>query len=171
MCIRDRKVDMTGGRVKKAGNHYVAVPDGKHPETTLTIRQNGKVLARTSYKVMQLPAPTPYLTYTTEKGKVREYRSNVPLNGRELATISEIKLKMEAGIDTKEHISGFDMIVIKNGNKTVMTEHANSGKLTAEMKKMIGNVVKGDKLFFTNITVKGNLSPARQVVSLNVIPM
>ena len=167
----DVKVDMTGGRVKKAGNHYVAVPDGKHPETTLTIRQNGKVLARTSYKVMQLPAPTPYLTYTTEKGKVREYRSNVPLNGRELATISEIKLKMEAGIDTKEHISGFDMIVIKNGNKTVMTEHANSGKLTAEMKKMIGNVVKGDKLFFTNITVKGNLSPARQVVSLNVIPM
>ena len=119
---------------------------------------------------MQLPAPAPYLTYTTEKGKVREYRSNVPLNGRELATISEIKLKMEAGIDTKEHISGFDM-VIKNGNKTVMTEHANSGKLTAEMKKMIGNVVKGDKLFFTNITVKGNLSPARQVVSLNVIPM
>lgn len=165
------KVDMTGGSVKKAGDHYVAIPDGKHAETTLTIRQNGKVLARTSYKVMQLPAPTPYLTYTTASGKTREYRSNVPLNRKELATIGEIRLKMDGGIDTKEYVNGFDMVVIKNGNKTVMTEHSNSGKLTGNMKEMIKTVVKGDKLFFTNITVKGKLTPARQVVSLNVLPM
>mgnify|MGYP000771841378 CR=1 FL=1 len=149
----------------------MAIPDGKHAETTLTIRQNGKVLARTSYKVMQLPAPTPYLTYTTASGKTREYRSNVPLNRKELATIGEIRLKMDGGIDTKEYVNGFDMVVIKNGNKTVMTEHSNSGKLTGNMKEMIKTVVKGDKLFFTNITVKGKLTPARQVVSLNVLPM
>lgn len=165
------KVELTGGKVKKAGKHYVAIPDGKTAEATLTVSQNGKVLTRQTYRVMQLPAPTPYLTYRTESGKLREYRSNVPLNRKELATLTEVLLDMEAGVDTGEQVNGFDMVVIKNGNKTVITEHANSGKLTESMKRVIAGVVKGDRLFFTNITVKGKLTPERQVASVNVIAM
>lgn len=165
------KVELTGGKVKKTGKHYVAVPDGKTAEAILTVSQNGKVLTRQTYRVMQLPAPTPYLTYCTESGKLREYRSNVPLNRKELATLTEVLLDMEAGVNTGEQVNGFDMVVIKNGNKTVITEHANSGKLTESMKRVIAGVVKGDKLFFTNITVKGKLTPERQVASVNVIAM
>lgn len=165
------KVELSGGKVKKAGKHYVAIPDGKTAEAMLTVSQNGKVLTRQNYRVMQLPAPTPYLTYRTENGKLREYRSNVPLNRKELATLTEVLLDMEAGVDTGEQVNGFDMVVIKNGNKTVITEHANSGKLTDNMKRVIAGVVKGDKLFFTNITVKGKMTPERQVASINVIAM
>lgn len=164
------EVALSGGSVKKAKNHYIAIPDGSTDKVTLMVTQNGKKLVENQYNVVPLPTPKPFLTYTTANGKQREYRSNVPMSAAELASIKEIGLKMDAGINTGEKVQEFDMIVIKNGNKTVITEHAQGGQLTQNMKHTLKSVVKGDKLFFTNIIVKGANTKARQTLSLNVIP-
>lgn len=165
------QVSMTHGKVRKEGNSYVLIPDGKSRTTTLTVKNGKQTLAQYEYKVLPLPAPAPALVYTAPNGQQREYRHSVPLSCKEIQSISEVKLQMTDGVDTKETIAGFDLMLIKNGNKTVQMAHANSNKLTNEMKKILGNVVKGDKLFFTNITLKGNGTPTRQTVSVNVIPM
>lgn len=164
-------VSMTNGTVRKEGDSYVLVPDGKSRTATLTVKNGKQTLAQYEYKVLPLPAPAASLVYTAPNGQLREYRHSVPLSRKEIQSISEIKLQMTNGIDTKETVAGFDLMLIKNGNKTVQMAHANGAKLTAEMKKILGNVVKGDKLFFTNITLKGNGTPTRQTVSVNVIPM
>lgn len=163
------QVSMTHGKVRKEGNSYVLIPNGKSRTTTLTVKNGKQTLAQYEYKVLPLPAPA--LVYTAPNGQQREYRHSVPLSCKEIQSISEVKLQMTDGVDTKETIAGFDLMLIKNGNKTVQMAHANSNKLTNEMKKILGNVVKGDKLFFTNITLKGNGTPTRQTVSVNVIPM
>lgn len=165
------QVSMTHGKVRKEGNSYVLIPNGKIRTTTLTVKNGKQTLAQYEYKVLPLPAPAPALVYTAPNGQQREYRHSVPLSCKEIQSISEVKLQMTDGVDTKETIAGFDLMLIKNGNKTVQMAHANSNKLTNEMKKILGNVVKGDKLFFTNITLKGNGTPTRQTVSVNVIPM
>lgn len=165
------QVSMTHGKVHKEGNSYVLIPNGKSRTTTLTVKNGKQTLAQYEYKVLPLPAPAPALVYTAPNGQQREYRHSVPLSCKEIQSISEVKLQMTDGVDTKETIAGFDLMLIKNGNKTVQMAHANSNKLTNEMKKILGNVVKGDKLFFTNITLKGNGTPTRQTVSVNVIPM
>lgn len=165
------QVSMTHGKVRKEGNSYVLIPNGKSRTTTLTVKNGKQTLAQYEYKVLPLPAPAPALVYTAPNGQQREYRHSVPLSCKEIQSISEVKLQMTDGVDTKETIAGFDLMLIKNGNKTVQMAHANSNKLTNEMKKILGNVVKGDKLFFTNITLKGNGTPTRQTVSVNVIPM
>lgn len=164
------KVAMTGGSVKKEKEHYIAIPDGSMDKVTLTVTQNGNKLVEHQYNVVPLPTPKPFLTYTTASGKQREYRSNVPMSASELASINEIGLKMDAGIHTGETVQEFDMIIIKNGNKTIITEHAQGGQLTQSMKRSLKGVVKGDKLFFSNIIVKGEHTKARQTLSLNVIP-
>lgn len=164
-------VSLTNGSIRKAGNHYVAIPNGKSQTATLTVKDGKKVLTQYDYKVLPLPVPTPSLVYTALSGKQREYRSSVPLSPKEIQSISQIRLHMDGGVDTKESVAGFDLMVIKNGNKTVEMEHASGAKVTPDMKKLLGNVVKGDKVIFTNITVKGSASPARQTVSVNVIPM
>lgn len=165
------EVSLTGGSIKKVEDYYIAIPDGSMDKVTLTVKQNGKKLVENQYNVVSLPTPKAFLTYKTTSGKLREYRSNVPMTSAELASINEIKLKMDAGIHTGEEVQGFDMILIKNGNKTVITEHAQGAVLTKKMKQILAHVVKGDKLFFTNITVKGKHTQPRQTVSLNVIPM
>lgn len=165
------QVSMTHGKVRKEGNSYVLIPNGKSRTTTLTVKNGKQTLAQYEYKVLPLPAPVPALVYTAPNGQQREYRHSVPLSCKEIQSISEVKLQMTDGVDTKETIAGFDLMLIKNGNKTVQMAHANSNKLTNEMKKILGNVVKGDKLFFTNITLKGNGTPTRQTISVNVIPM
>lgn len=165
------QVSMTHGKVRKEGNSYVLIPNGKSRTTTLTVKNGKQTLAQYEYKVLPLPAPAPALVYTAPNGQQREYRHSVPLSCKEIQSISEVKLQMTDGVDTKETIAGFDLMLIKNGNKTVQMAHANSNKLTNEMKKILGNVVKGDKLFFTNITLKGNGTPTRQTISVNVIPM
>lgn len=165
------QVSMTHGKVRKEGNSYVLIPNGKSRTTTLSVKNGKQTLAQYEYKVLPLPAPAPALVYTAPNGQQREYRHSVPLSCKEIQSISEVKLQMTDGVDTKETIAGFDLMLIKNGNKTVQMAHANSNKLTNEMKKILGNVVKGDKLFFTNITLKGNGTPTRQTVSVNVIPM
>lgn len=165
------QVSMTHGKVRKEGNSYVLIPDGKSRTATLTVKDGKQTLAQHEYKVLPLPAPAPVLVYTAPNGQQREYRHNVPLSCKEIQSISEVRLQMTDGVDTKETIAGFDLMLIKNGNKTVQMAHANGSKLTNEMKKILGNVVKGDKLFFTNITLKGNGTPTRQTVSVNVIPM
>lgn len=165
------QVSMTHGKVRKEGNSYVLIPDGKSRTATLTVKDGKQTLAQLEYKVLPLPAPAPVLAYTAPNGQQREYRHNVPLSCKEIQSISEVRLQMTDGVDTKETIAGFDLMLIKNGNKTVQMAHANGSKLTNEMKKILGNVVKGDKLFFTNITLKGNGTPTRQTVSVNVIPM
>lgn len=74
-------------------------------------------------------------------------------------------------MDTKEKVTGFDLMLIKQGNKAVQLAHANGPELTTEMKHILEHTAKGDKLIFTNITVKGVHTPDRQTASVNVIPM
>lgn len=167
----DLTVSLSNGSIRKEGNHYVAIPNGKSQTATLTVRNRQQVLTEHEYKVLPLPAPTPSLIYTAPNGKQREYRSSVPLSRKEIQSISRIKLNMDGGVDTKEKVAGFDLMLIKNGNKTVEMAHANGAELTSEMKQILGNTVKGDKLIFTNISVKGSHTPARQTISVNVIPM
>lgn len=164
-------VSLSNGSIRKEGNHYVAIPNGKSQTATLTVRNGRQVLTEHEYQVLPLPVPTPSLIYTAPNGKQREYRSSVPLSRTEIQSISRIKLHMDGGVDTKETVAGFDLMLIKNGHKTVEMAHADGAVLTPEMKKILGNTVKGDKLIFTNISVKGSHTPARQTVSVNVIPM
>lgn len=164
------KVEMTGGKIYKEGNHYVAIPNGKSNKVKMTLKEGRNVLAAYEYDIMPLPTPRPLLLYTAQSGAQREYRSGVPLTRKEIQSISEIKLNMDE-VDTKEAVTGFDLLLVKNGNKTVITEHADGNKLTPKMKKILENVVKGDKLYFNNITVKGKVSPERTTVSVSVIPM
>ena len=169
--MKQPQVSMTNGKIRKDGDAYVAIPDGNTHTATLTVKADGKTLATYTYNVMPLPLPKAVLTYTSMKGQQREYRSNVPLDRKEIRTISEVKLLMDHGIDTKESVAGFDLMIVKNGNKTTYTAHADGARLTDEMKELLGNAVKGDKIFFMNITVKGKNTAARQAVSVNVIPM
>lgn len=163
-------VKMTNGTVKNRNGQWVAIPDAETKEVTLTVTAGNRKLSEKTYAVIPLPTPVPYLLYQSASGKTREYRSNVPLNAQELASINEISLHME-GVNTQETVCEFDMIVVKNGNKTVMIEHAKGNRLTDNMKKVLKNVVRGDKLFFTNIMVKAENTSARQTASVNVIPM
>lgn len=164
-------VNMSNGSIRKEGDHYVAIPNGKSRTATLTVKDGDKVMTQHEYQVLPLPAPTPALIYSAPNGKQREYRSSVPLSRQEIQSISQIRLNMNGGVNTKEKVSGFDLMLIKNGNKTVEMAHANGAELTPEMKKILGNAVKGDKLIFHNISLNGPHTPARQTVSINVIPM
>lgn len=161
---------MTGGKIYKEGNHYVAIPDGNSNKVKMSLKEGRNVLVAYEYDVMPLPTPRPLLLYTAQSGVQREYRSGVPLTRKEIQSISEVKLNMDE-VDTKEAVTGFDLLLVKNGNKTVITEHADGNELTPKMKKILENVVKGDKLYFNNITIKGKVSPERTTVSVSVIPM
>lgn len=120
---------------------------------------------------MPLPTPVPSLMYIASSGRQREYRSNVPLSQKEIQSISRIKLNMEGGVNTQETVTGFDLMLIKGQNQTVRMAHSNGAELTPEMKQILTKTMKGDKLIFTNISVKGKHTPVRQTVSVNVIPM
>lgn len=165
------EVSLSNGSIRKEGSNYIAVPDGKEQTAVLTVKSGGKVLARYEYKVMPLPTPVPSLMYIASSGRQREYRSNVPLSQKEIQSISRIKLNMEGGVNTQETVTGFDLMLIKGQNQTVRMAHSNGAELTPEMKQILTKTMKGDKLIFTNISVKGKHTPVRQTVSVNVIPM
>lgn len=107
------QVSMTHGKVRKEGNSYVLIPNGKSRTTTLTVKNGKQTLAQYEYKVLPLPAPAPALVYTAPNGQQREYRHSVPLSCKEIQSISEVKLQMTDGVDTKETIAGFDLMLIK----------------------------------------------------------
>lgn len=164
-------VNLSNGTIRKEGDHYVAIPNGKSATATLTVNDGNTMLTQYEYKVLPLPIPTPSLIYTAPNGKQRAYRSSVPLSWKEIQSISQIRLNMDGGVDTKEKVTGFDLMLIKQGNKAVQLAHANGPELTTEMKHILEHTAKGDKLIFTNITVKGVHTPDRQTASVNVIPM
>lgn len=168
---KNLKVSVTNGKVQKQDDHYIVIPDGKAKTAKLSLTEGKERIAEYDYEIISLPIPRPLLLYTAPNGAARTYRSGVPLSRKEIMSISEIKLNMDEGIDTKEKVASFDLMLVKNGNKTIITEHAEGSKLTPAMKKTLENVVKGDKLFFTNIKIKGKTSPERLTLSVSVIPM
>ena len=77
--------------------------------------------------------PKPVLVYNAPNGETREYSTNIPLSKKELMSIKAIRLTNNGGIENKETVTGFDMMVMDRETGQTDMIHADGTRVNKNM--------------------------------------
>jgi gliding motility-associated protein GldM len=151
-------VDVTNGSIRKSGGGFLINPSAGHTCDVRVFAKIGttkKLMGTSSFRVKQLPLPTPRLDGASSK------------------TISKSVLRSSLGIraempkdfdfDLRYTVRSF-VITGRNRDGYDMSESSSSASFTGSQKNMLDNVTAGQRVFISEIKAVG---PDGKVVELN----
>ena len=140
----------------KSGDLYIAkVKGGK--EATVYVKASGKTIGQQMFRIMPLPKPQAYLGGKTLGDKT------IP-NGT-LKQVSKLSAKLaDSPLNVSFTVKSFTLDVIVNGK--VITKKSNSGSLTGDMKNLLRNAKRGQKIFIGDVMAAGPDGRAKPIGGL-----
>lgn len=146
--------DVEGGDgYLKDGTYYIC-PDEQRKEVVLhmscTRDSVFKDLGSQTFKVKSLPTPSPYIILSDNT----KYTGNVPIEKERIASTVSIGASISEPVNISYKIIRFEIVLIKNNSKDVLSATSYSPTLTEEQKQILLSAENGDKIYFTDITVK-----------------
>lgn len=148
-----------GTLTHKANDIWVATPKyGSDAVITVTARISGgssQEMARTTFRVRQLPDPTPYLNITNADGNKTRYKGGVPLAKAALVAVDALSAAIDDGIlDRPFTVLRFELQRFDSMGFAITTA-SNGANFSAQQKDAIRGMQRGQTLLLRGIVVRG----------------
>jgi gliding motility-associated protein GldM len=112
-------------------------------------------MAKMSFRVRQLPPPTPYLNITDPEGNKVRYKGGRPLSRNALIAVDALSAAIDDGIlDQAFTVLRFELVRF-DGMGMRQTTMSSGANFTAQQKDAIRSTQRGQTLLISSIVVKG----------------
>lgn len=163
------------GTLTASGNGFIAKPSkvGEDVVIAVTSRQDGRVqsMGEYTFRVRQLPDPTPFIEYKDENGNVQRYRGGgTPLAKRSLMASDGIVAAIDDGLlNIGFKVLGFETTFFDNMGNAV-SELSDGTKFSDRQKSTFQKLTRGKRFYIQRVRAIGPDGIERQLnTSLEVI--
>lgn len=144
-------IEVSGGTYRLRNGKLYLCPDEASGEFVLKMSciRNGerKDLGTKTFHIKQLPTPAPYVIF--DGGTI--YSGNVPIGKDMLKKASSIGASINDPVHVEYDVLGFEMVLIRRGDKGVLSARSEGSVFTPEQKRILASAENGDKIYFTGI--------------------
>ena len=164
------------GSIKGDGKGgYVVVPTkvGEEIKINVTARNDeGKNLSmgEYSFRVRQLPDPSPFIEYKSEDGSMQRYRGGAPLSKKVLMSADGIVAAIDDGLlNIGFKVLSFETVFYDNMGNAVPLK-SQGASFTTQQKEMMRSITRGKRFYISNVRAIGPDNIERKLpTSLEVI--
>ncbi|MCP9610687.1 gliding motility protein GldM [Coprobacter tertius] len=164
---------MSNGQLTRSGDTWIARPSkvGQNATITVTASLEGhsQVVNTTTFRVRQLPDPTPFIVYKDEKGNNRRYKGGKPFSKALLLSSPGI----EAAIDDDLLNIDFRVIefktVIYDSMGNGIPEISNGASFSDRQKTALRRLSKGKRFYISGVKAVGPDGIQRDISPIEVI--
>ena len=163
------------GTLKPSGNGFVAKPSkvGENVVIAVTASQDGRhqSMGEYTFRVRQLPDPTPFIEYKDENGVVQRYRGGgTPLSKRSLMAADGIVAAIDDGLlNIGFRVLGFETTFFDNMGNAV-SELSDGTKFSERQRTSFQRLTRGKRFYIQRVRAIGPDGIERQLTtSLEVI--
>ena len=147
------------GTLKRVGNGYVAHPTaiGKEAVIRVTATMDGRtqVMGDYSYRVRQLPDPSPFIEYKDANGSLKRYRGGSGLSKAVLMNTDGIVAAIDDGLlNIDFQVLGFETTFFDNMGNAV-PEVSSSANFSSRQKDMFRRLSRGKRFYISRVRAKG----------------
>lgn len=156
-------VSITGGTIANSGGpgqFIIRTTSGTQATLNISAKINGvqQNLSTEQYRIKKIPDPVAY---------VGNVKGDGTMTAAELQNISGVSARMENfDFDVQYQVVSFVMLFNVNG--IYIEKKSDSATTTPEMKTMISGLMRGNNVFFEQITVKGPDGTLRKVPGVSI---
>ena len=141
------------------GNGYVAHPTaiGKEAVIRVTATMDGRtqVMGDYSYRVRQLPDPSPFIEYKDANGSLKRYRGGSGLSKAVLMNTDGIVAAIDDGLlNIDFQVLGFETTFFDNMGNAV-PEVSSSANFSSRQKDMFRRLSRGKRFYISRVRAKG----------------
>jgi gliding motility-associated protein GldM len=151
---------ISNGTLTAKGNDiWTASPRyGSDAVITVTARMSDgrtQEMARTTFRVRQLPPPTPYMNITDPDGNKVRYKGGTPMAKAALVAVDALSAAIDDGIlDINFTVLRFNLVQL-DAMGLRMTTPSNGANFTAQQKDAIRSLQRGRSILISDISVRG----------------
>lgn len=163
------------GTIKASGNGFIVTPGkvGEDVIIAVTANQEGRrqSMGEYSFRVRQLPDPTPFIEYTDDNGNVQRYRGGgTPLQKKSLMAADGIVAAIDDGLlNIGFKVLGFETTFFDN-NGNAVPELSDGPHFSNRQKKTFQSLGRGRRFYIQRVRAIGPDGIERQLnTSLEVI--
>ena len=148
------------GTLKSSGNGFIAVPSkvGDSFVIAVSANQNGRIqsMGEYSFRVRQLPDPTPFIEFADENGNIQRYRGGgVPLAKRSLMSSDGIVAAIDDGLlNIGFRVLGFETTFFDNMGNAV-SELSDGSKFSERQKSTFQRLTRGKRFYIQRVRAVG----------------
>ncbi|MDO5570889.1 MAG: gliding motility protein GldM [Bacteroidales bacterium] len=164
---------MSNGVLSRKGNEWTAKPTTVGQEAVITVNAQSEgrsvTVAKTSFRVRQLPDPMPFIEYKDEKGVMKRFKGKTPISKSLLMTAPGIMAAIDddlLNVDFK--VIGFETIFFDSmGN--ALPEISDGSSFSQRQKDAIRRLSRGKRFFISRVKAVGPDGVERTISPLEVI--
>ena len=151
---------MSGGSLTKKDNgSYIAVPSkvGEDVTITVTAENEGRQqeMGKFTFHVRKLPDPTPYISFSDDKGNTNRYKGGRPISRSVLLNSKGINAAIDDGLlDIQFRVVGFETTFF-NGMGDVIPEISKSADFTDRQRDMFRRLQRGKRFYISRVHAIG----------------
>lgn len=147
------------GTLQRVGNNYVARPTaiGKEAVIRVTATMDGRaqVMGDYSYRVRQLPDPSPFIEYKDANGTLKRYRGGSGLSKAALMDAEGIIAAIDDGLlNINFQVLGFETTFFDNMGNAV-PEISSGANFSTRQKDMFRRLSRGKRFYISRVRAKG----------------
>ncbi len=169
------QASMTNGSLLRQGDDWVAKPAkvGEEAVITLTATMDGhkQTVANTTFRVRQLPDPTPFITFTDANGYEQRYKGGKPFSKRLLLAAPGIQAAIDDDLlNVSYQVLRFQTVFFDSmGN--AMPENSDGANFSQRQKDRFRSLSRGKRFYISNVRAVGpdgierDLSPIEVIVN------
>ncbi len=166
---------MTNGSLTRQGDNWVAKPAkvGEEAVITVTATMDGRTqtVANTTFRVRQLPDPTPFITYKDANGYEQRYKGGKPFAKRLLLSAPGIQAAIDDDLlNVTYRVLRFQTVFFDSmGN--AMPENSEGANFSQRQKDRFRSLSRGKRFYISNVRAVGpdgierDLSPIEVIVN------
>lgn len=165
-----------GGNLRSDGKGgYIVVPTEVGKEITISVAARGdnnrsQSMGEYSFRVRQLPDPTPFIEYKDKDGNTQRYRGGKGLSKQLLMSSDGIVAAIDDGLlNIGFNVISFETVFFDNiGNAKPMSSEGT--RFSERQKDMMRSLSRGKRFYISNVKAKGPDGIERQLpTTLEVI--
>lgn len=164
-----------GGTLRASGNGFIVNPSKVGEDITINVSasQNGRYqsMGEYSFRVRQLPDPTPFIEYVDDNGNTQRYRGGgTPLLKKHLMSADGIVAAIDDGLlNIGFRVLGFETTFFDNMGNAV-SELSDGTSFSARQKSNFQKLTRGKRFYIQRVRAIGPDGIERQLTtSLEVI--
>lgn len=152
------EANMTNGSLIRNGESWIARPGNLEKESEIIVLANidgrKQQVGTMKFKVLKLPAPTPYIEIREENGTILYTGTPARISKTQLLSASELGVAMEEIFNLKYTVLSFSMIFFDSmGN--ALQEHSDGAAFSARQLDKIKQLKPGKSFFISDVQVVG----------------
>lgn len=163
---------MTNGTLTRSGDGWIARPTGVGKDAVLTVTANieGRQtqVANSTFRVRQLPDPTPYIEIANQDGNTERYKGGKPVLKSQVLKSDQLFAAIDDGLlDTKFDVESFELVFIDSqGDASKLL--SDGPRFSTRQKQRMQQIQGGKRFYISNIKAKGPDGTTRTLSPMEV---